>query len=94
MNVFRLVRRLDWPVVVAVFALVLFTWPYMRSASYRSGPEGRGEYTSSPWAVSFSVSAVSMIWLRNTPPPKATALMFVRSLSSAASLAKTSMSVR
>jgi len=67
MKVFRLARRLDWPVVVAVFALVLFTWPYMRSASYRSGPEGRGEYTSSPekqvvWlAVSVAVAIMLLV---------------------------------
>jgi len=44
----RHLKRLDWPVVVAVLALVVFSWPYMRSASYRSGPGGRGYYTSSP----------------------------------------------
>jgi rod shape determining protein RodA len=44
----RRLKRLDWPVVVAVFALIAFTWPYMHSASYRSGPNGQGWYTSSP----------------------------------------------
>ena len=42
MIVSRALRRLDWPVVIAVTALLLFSWPYMKSASYRSGPEGQG----------------------------------------------------
>jgi rod shape determining protein RodA len=44
----RQLRRLDWPVVIALIALLVFGWPYMNSASYRSGPDGQGYTTSSP----------------------------------------------
>jgi rod shape determining protein RodA len=43
-----MLRRIDWPVIIAVFALTVFSWPYMKSASYRSGIDGQGTYTSSP----------------------------------------------
>ncbi len=43
-----LLRRLHWPVVLALLALLAFGWPYMQSASYRSGPDGQGYTTSSP----------------------------------------------
>ena len=45
---FRTLRNIQWTVVIAVFGLIVFSWPYLRSASYRSGPEGEGYYTSSP----------------------------------------------
>ena len=48
MTSFRPLKRLDWAVVVAVLALMVFTWPYMKSASYRSARAGQGYYTSSP----------------------------------------------
>ena len=59
-------RKLDWPVLIAVLALVAFGWPYMRSASYRSGPEGQGHYTSSPekqivWIVAGVVAALVLL---------------------------------
>jgi len=63
----RQLKKLDWPVVVAVFALVIFSWPYMRSASYRSGRDGKGYYTSSPekqivWiAVSAAVALLLLV---------------------------------
>jgi len=61
----RQLRRLDWPVVIAVLALVAFGWPFMRSASYRSGPEGHGYYTSSPGkqVVWIAVSVVAALVL-------------------------------
>jgi len=62
----RQLKKLDWPVVVAVFALVLFSWPYMRSASYRSGHDGKGYYTSSPkkqvvWIAASTVVALLLL---------------------------------
>lgn len=59
-------RKLDWPVLIAVLALVAFGWPYMRSASYYSGPEGQGHYTSSPekqivWIVVSVVAALVLL---------------------------------
>ena len=59
-------KKLDWPVLVAVFALVLFTWPYMKSASYRSAADGRGHYTSSPekqivWVVAGIAAALVLL---------------------------------
>ena len=59
----RSLRNLEWPVVFAVLALVAFSWPYMRSASYRAGPEGQGYYTSSPqkqivWVIAGAALAV------------------------------------
>lgn len=60
------IRRLDWPVVVAVLGLIFFSWPYMRSASYRSGPEGQGWYTNSPekqivWTVMGTLLALVLL---------------------------------
>jgi len=54
------IRKLDWTVIVLVVALLAFGWPYMQSASYRSGPDGRGHYTSSPQKqlVWFAVGAI------------------------------------
>jgi rod shape determining protein RodA len=62
----QMLRRLDWPVVVAVFALIIFSWPYMKSASYRSGIDGEGYYTSSPekqivWIAVGAVAALLML---------------------------------
>ena len=65
----RHLKRLDWPVVVALIALLAFGWPYMNSASYRSGPDGQGHYTSSPqkqlvWIVVGSVLALALLALK------------------------------
>lgn len=62
----RQLKRLDWPVVVAVLALLAFGWPYMKSASYRSGPDGQGYYTSSPqkqlvWIAVGAVLALALL---------------------------------
>ncbi len=66
MNPIRIVRHLDWRVVFIVLALVLFTWPYMRSASYRSDRGGQGHYTSSPqkqlvWAAAGVAAALLLL---------------------------------
>lgn len=62
----RQLRRLDWPVVIALLALLAFGWPYMNSASYRSGPDGQGHYTSSPqkqliWIAVGAVLALALL---------------------------------
>lgn len=62
----RQVKRLDWLVIIAVFGLIVFSWPYMKSASYRSGPEGQGWYTNSPekqvvWTVVGVVLALVLL---------------------------------
>ncbi|MFO7897910.1 MAG: FtsW/RodA/SpoVE family cell cycle protein [Planctomycetota bacterium] len=62
----RRLKQLDWRLVAAIFALVLLTWPYMRSASYRSGRGGDGYYTSSPqkqiaWVVVSSAVALALL---------------------------------
>ena len=62
-------KRLDWPVVVTLFALLAFGWPYMNSASYRSGPEGRGHVTSSPrkqlvWIAAGAVLALALLAIK------------------------------
>ncbi len=62
----RQIKRLEWPVVIAVFGLIVFSWPYMKSASYRSGPEGQGWYTNSPekqivWTMVGAVLALVLL---------------------------------
>jgi rod shape determining protein RodA len=62
----RTIRRLDWTLLFAVFALLVFTWPYMKSASWYTGPGGEGYYTSGPdrqiaWVVLGCIAALVLL---------------------------------